>query len=1008
MRKTYLAAAFTALLYFSSSVMAQEPAYWQQFTDYNIQVSLDDVKHELNGNITIRYTNNSPDELNFIYFHLWPNAYKDNSTEFARQERENKSTDFQFASADERGYIDQLDFKVDGNSAKLEFDGQHIDYAKLLLDKPLKTGETVTITTPFHVKIPSSDFSRLGHSEQSYQITQWYPKPAVYDKNGWNQIPYLNQGEFYSEFGNFDVRITLPANYVVAASGNLQTKSELDFLDKNAEETKQMKTDKKDLSFPPSSPDMKTIEYKMENAHDFAWFADKRFHVLKGEVILPYSQKKVATYSYFTDLEAGLWMRSIEYINRAVLNYSDWIGEYQWDICQALEGALSAGAGMEYPTITIIGKSGNGQTLDNVITHEVGHNWFYGMLGFNERRYPWMDEGINSYYEQRYMEKYYPGKTLLGQLSGIPVPEKVLERTSLLQGASMLNAAFEKTNLSQPVSAHSMEYTSLNYGTVVYMKTAYCFNYLADFLGQNTFDRAMGVFFKEWKMKHVYPEDMQKVLEAETGEDLNWFFNGLLKDDRSLDYRIGDMQVGKSSIVVRVTNNTDIVAPFPISQMDGDSIVKTDWQRGFLGTQTIYLNRKKDQEVTAVKINASGVMPEYQRENNTARTKGLFKHIEPLQLKFLTSGFDNPNKTNIFYSPILGANANDGFMLGLAVYNSTFPMPAFEYVFAPMYAFGSKNITGQGSLGLNFYPENGFASRLRIGIRGMNYTYYDKATTDSALTETHEYLDFNKLENSVQLTLRKKSLRTSPDQQFIFRNILIQEEMEEGLSEPGIFGDGEYHMYNELSYSLNKKRILYPYSVVGKFLQGDDFSRITAEFNMLVNYPKSKKGADIRLYAGYKTSGTMDERHQFSVEGNDGYHDFLYDEIFLGRNVYDGIFDNQIMRSDGFLKTDVPASDAYSSDYLFAANIALAIPRLPAALYFDYVYNPQAAVDTEVNMYDAGIALRLPKNIFEIYFPLLMSDFIKEGFPEDTKYMEKVKFMLNLNALNPFETLRKL
>lgn len=361
--------------------IASAQGYWQQNVDYVINVSLDDVKHELDADITMQYTNNSPDELNFIYIHLWPNAYKNNSTAFAKQEIENRSIDFYAAKPDERGYIDGLDFKVNGNPVQLEYDQQNIDIAKLPLDQPLKSGGKITITTPFRVKIPSSDFSRLGHSENAYQITQWYPKPAVYDKNGWHPMPYLNQGEFYSEFGNFIVNITLPANYVVAASGDLQTQSEIEFLDKLAEKTRIMSTDKKDLSFPPSSSETKTIQYKLENTHDFAWFADKRFHVLSGEVKMPYSEKVVKTYAYFTDLEANLWMKSIEYLNRAVLNYSDWVGEYQWNVCQALEGALSAGSGMEYPTITIIGNSGTGLLLDEVITHEVGHNWFYGMFG---------------------------------------------------------------------------------------------------------------------------------------------------------------------------------------------------------------------------------------------------------------------------------------------------------------------------------------------------------------------------------------------------------------------------------------------------------------------------------------------------------------------------------------------------------------------------------------------------------------------------------------------------
>jgi aminopeptidase N len=151
---------------------------------------------------------------------------------------------------------------------------------------------------------------------------------------------------------------------------------------------------------------MKTIQYKAENVHDFAWFADKRFYVQKEDVTLP-SGRKVDTYVMFTYYEADLWKEAILYVNRSVEYYSDRIGEYPYPHATAVQSALSAGAGMEYPMITVIGGSGNGKSLDQVITHEVGHNWFYGILASNERQFVWMDEGFNSFYEQAYIKKYY-------------------------------------------------------------------------------------------------------------------------------------------------------------------------------------------------------------------------------------------------------------------------------------------------------------------------------------------------------------------------------------------------------------------------------------------------------------------------------------------------------------------------------------------------------------------------------------------------------------------------
>ena len=402
MKKTSL--VLLTLLNFNIS--AQE--YFQQKVNYTIDVKLNDEDHTLTGMEYIDYTNNSPNDLGFIWFHLWPNAYKDNSTALCKQKIEDGSTSLYYASEAERGYIDGLNFKVDGKLVRWEYDTEHIDICKLILNKPIRAGESIRISTPFFVKIPDAKFSRLGHVQQSYMITQWYPKPAVYDKDGWHKMPYLDQGEFYSEFGSFDVSITLPSNYTVGATGDLENKGEIKRLNQLAKVTDTITKFSNDLSFPLSDLTTKTLRYTQNNIHDFGWFADKRFHVLKGEVKVPHTNEKVTIWTMFTNNEADLWKNSIEYMHDALYYYSLWNGDYPYKQCTAVDGTISAGGGMEYPNVTVIGESGSAYLLEEVIMHEVGHNWFYGILGNNERDHPWMDEGLNSHNEIRYMRTKYP------------------------------------------------------------------------------------------------------------------------------------------------------------------------------------------------------------------------------------------------------------------------------------------------------------------------------------------------------------------------------------------------------------------------------------------------------------------------------------------------------------------------------------------------------------------------------------------------------------------------
>lgn len=398
---------FTFLFTIAASGQAK---YFQQQVDYNISVSLNDVDNTLTGFEQMNYYNNSSDTLHFIFIHLWANAYKNDRTAFSDQLLENGRTDFYFSEDNKRGYINRLSFKVNGVNAATEDHPQHQDIVKLQLPQALAPGEHIKIETPFHVKLPYN-FSRGGHVLQSYQITQWYPKPAVYDNKGWHEMPYLDQGEFYSEFGNFDVQITLPENYVVAATGNLQTAAERRWLktlsaivSEDKETSGKKNSIKKDsglTKIPASAAQIKTLHYTQKNVHDFAWFADKRF-IVKADTLKLESGRVIDVIAYILPVNAAVWKNSINNIKKSVITKSKWIGEYPYDVVSVVDNAASAPGGMEYPTITLLTAGGSPTELESVINHEVGHNWFYGIIASNERAYPWMDEGINTYYDKRY------------------------------------------------------------------------------------------------------------------------------------------------------------------------------------------------------------------------------------------------------------------------------------------------------------------------------------------------------------------------------------------------------------------------------------------------------------------------------------------------------------------------------------------------------------------------------------------------------------------------------
>lgn len=273
-------------------------------TAYHIDVRLDDANHALDGSLTIQYTNHSPDTLFYLWIDCWPNAFKNDRTAFSEQRLEDGHTDFYFSTPQQRGYINRLDFRVDGEAAKMEDHPQYIDIIKLILPKPLPPGGKITLTTPFHTQLPYN-FSGNGWSTDRYQVLQWYPKPAVYDSNGWHPLPYLGrenisydqdhgQDQVPFEQASFDVSLTLPKSFAVAAPGHqdatpastwhtpTQYHKPTGFFNHGQQPVKKRP--------PPSTPPdtaTRTLHYTQQNTTDFTWFADRNLQTLHDTLNWP-------------------------------------------------------------------------------------------------------------------------------------------------------------------------------------------------------------------------------------------------------------------------------------------------------------------------------------------------------------------------------------------------------------------------------------------------------------------------------------------------------------------------------------------------------------------------------------------------------------------------------------------------------------------------------------------------------------------------------------------------
>ena len=1002
-------------------VIAQQD-YFQQEVNYKIDVTLDDETHSLQGSIEMEYTNNSPDELNEIWMHLWANAYKNRNTAFSKQKARTGSTRFYFAKDSELGNFSELDFRVDEKTVDWSYDPENPDIASLKLNKGLKPGEKIIISTPFNLKIPKS-FSRLGHVDQSYQISQWFPKPAVYDNDGWHPMPYLDMGEFYSEFGRFDVKITLPKNYVVGATGVLQNESEIEFLLKKAEESaailKEMEETPKTDSIPRSSPEFKTIHYIAEQVHDFAWFADKRFYVQKSEVELA-SGKKVDTWTMFSNAEAVLWKESINYVNRSVEFYSENVGEYPYPHASAVQSALSAGGGMEYPMITVIGLMGDAQSLDEVITHEVGHNWFYGILAFNERDHVWMDEGINSYYDHRYTDIYY-GKSSMDIL-----PKFMMKGAD----AELLDVAYQlqaRKDLDQPPSITSDDFIPINYFLGGYEKPAQFFKLLEMYLGTEEFDRIFKGFYEKWKFKHPQPEDLKSYVQKESGKDLNWLFDGMIDSNKKTDYKISSIKSG-NEIKLKIKNLGKLDAPFPISGIKNDSIITTKWYEGFEGKNELSF---PSGNYDMIVLDEQGYTLDIDKRNNNAKPSGIFKTVEPLRFK-LFAGLEHSKKSTLFWTPLVAWNNYDKTQLGLAIYNTTLPSNKFEFVVAPMYAFAPKTVSGLAGAKYHFYPGTNAFERITLGVDGKTFNY-------KFVGGDEYYLRYYRIVPSIIFDLGKKKQNSNTHQSIQLKVAILGEETANYSNDGEYLGNNcDYSYINRIGYFLENRRVINPYSLKVLLEQqsytsnrGDqNYLKAAIEANTAYTYGR-KKSVDFRFFVGAFLSNTQRDGSSVTNRNNrgsfamtaEGTNDYAYDDFYFGRSDQMGIWSQQISLEQGGFKNPFGGTQALgqSNNFIFSMNIKSDLPfklplNIPLKPYFDIGYFDDArpisseATFNDQLMYSGGFMLDFMDGVFGIYFPLINSANINDIYKgrDNNSYWTRISFNLDLNRANPWRVVDRL
>lgn len=589
------------------SIIAQNnTSYWQQHVDYNMNVDMNVENFQYTGDQKLVYTNNSPDTLNKVFYHLYFNAFQPGS-EMDVRSRTISDPDPRVGdrisklSPSQQGYLKVNSLTRDGKPLKYEEVGTVLEVE---LDKPILPGEKATFNMKFAGQVPEQ-IRRSGRNSKenvALSMTQWFPKMAEYDFEGWHADPYIGR-EFHGVWGDFDVTLNIDKNYTVGATGVLQNPNEVGHGYEDA-----------GVKLKPTKGKKHSWHFKAENVHDFAWAADPNYihdkRTAKDGTVLHF------LYKDNPEIKEN-WKNLQPKTEELLLFFNEHIGPYPWPQYSVIQGG---DGGMEYAMLTLITGERSFGSLVGVTAHEMAHAWFQHLMATNESKHEWMDEGFTSYISDLAMEKVMN-----------------TEGENPFSGSYRSYERLAKSGIEQPQTTHADRYIyNSAYGASAYSKGSVFLSQLGYIIGEENLQKTLNRYYDKWKFKHPTPNDFIRVAEKVSGAELDWYLTDWTQTTNTIDYGIQAVEedASGSRVVLQRIGNMPMPVDLTVTYADGsseeiyiplqmmrwekpvesDTRVADDWAWAY-PTYSVSLQKPKGQ-ITSIEIDNSQMMADINRENN--------------------------------------------------------------------------------------------------------------------------------------------------------------------------------------------------------------------------------------------------------------------------------------------------------------------------------------------------------------------------------------------------------
>lgn len=911
--------------------------FFGQSNEIQINATLNTTTHELKIEQKVSFFNNSITKLDTLYFHNWPQAYKDKFTPLSKRLIENYDQSFYFSSSKNRGLTTIHSIQINKTEVHYFVPDDFPDVIGIVFQNSILPNNSVTIHFSYTVKIPLQHFTGYGRTKDNYYLRYWYLMPAIY-QNQWQLQNNLDMDDLMVDFANYNINFNIPNAYFLYSD-----------LNENLIENIQQK------SYYLQGNQRQDVGISITKKQEYEPLQTAKTSVItniNSLNVIPQNKKIIAQRALdFLENKLGSYPHAAILINQHEYNKYPLYGLNQ------LPAFLN-------PFSDVV-------EWDLKFFHALSKKYLENTLSYQKQTDYWLVDGIQTYLMMLYVDTFYPEIKALGSVANYwGIRSYNFAKLHFNDQYIFLLNATTRANLDQSLITSNDSLSNLNRKIIQKYKAGLGLKYLDSYLTDSILPKTLKAFYKNSKLTAINSQQFLKMLKNNTQKNLNWFENDYLKTTKKLDYAIKKIEKKQDSIQISIQNNSNFTAPIKLYGLNQQKIEYQQWIENIDSTVTINIS---DKGFDRFALNYEFDFPENKLNNNFKFTrKKIFN--KPLQIR-LIKDIETPQYHQLFLSPEFRYNYYNGLIIGLGIHNRTMLAKNLKFKLFP--SIGTKNLDFSGSYEINYthWPKNAPFNiyQFSSGIMGSQYQYAPNLNYQS-------FIPFAGIE------FNRKSLRSVSSSYLLAKYVMIQREQ---LPNQTIIPDSEKYQVFSLKYGFSNPNLIDELKYGLHF----QYSKLFSKTSMLIQYRKltdqNNRQIDVRLYAGtFLHHNTNTNFFDFSL-GN--ATDYLFEYNYLGRSENSGIMSQQIIINEGGFKSKLPVSSA--NQWITTLNTSIGLWRW-IELYNDIglVKNKNQSI---YFAHENGIRLNFVNNYFELYFPIHSNN----GWEISQKnYPEKIRFVFTTDV----------